>query len=145
MINVPPIPTRAIRIPAKPGPIIRAALKMPELSAIADASASLPTISMTKDCLAGTSIEFTVPRRNARMTISVTVTILSTVRIPRISARHIAADWVKIRIFRFGKRSTRTPPKRENSRLGSIDTAATRPTRNAELVSFNTSHPCATV
>jgi len=48
-------------------------------------------------------------------------------------------------IFLLGNLSTITPPKSVNRSDGRVASAATRPIRNAELVSFKTSQPSATI
>ena len=60
-------PSVATSTPAMAGPTMRAPLSIDEFSAMALMRSSLPTISITKVCRVGRSIEFTTPRsRNPR-------------------------------------------------------------------------------
>jgi hypothetical protein len=89
------MPTQAISRPASPGPITRAALKMPEFRAMAEARCVLCTSSDTSDCRAGASTALTVPIKKAMVPITGTVARPALVIIPRARASTMLALCVK--------------------------------------------------
>ena len=87
-----PIPSHAISNPAAAGPSIRALLNIIELSAIALARSSYPTISTTNDCRPGMSNDPMVPLNAARMITYSTRTVPVQVSVARVNALSISKD-----------------------------------------------------
>ena len=144
IIKVPPIPTKAIIIPAKLGPMTRAAFIVITDNAVADGNSSFPTMSTLKAWRAGISIAFAHPSNKAIIIICQMETRLVIVSPPNAKAHNIAVVWVIKRILRLEKRSTITPPCSDKNKDGSVAAAPIIPTKSGEPVSFQTSHPCAT-
>src|SRR5690606_27247575 len=127
MMKAPPVPTNAINNPAILGPITLAPLKILELSAMAEGSSSKVTISGTKACRAGESTALTVPKRNDINPMLHKDTMSKMVSKPRIIPNTMADDCEYKRILLLGYRSTITPPQREKSSDGAVESAVTKP------------------
>ncbi len=128
--------------PPIPGPTIRAMLKSDEFSAMAFGRSSRPTISTTNACRVGMSSELVRPSNAARTsTCQICTWPLATSAQSR-TACSIANDCVNKSTLRLGRRSARTPPKRDRSITGKNCSAPTTPSNHALWVNSRTSHAC---
>ena len=130
-----PSPTVATRTPATAGPRIRAMLKIDELSAMAFGRSSRLTISTRKACRAGMSNALTIPRSDARMKTSFTVTRPASVSAPSAKARSIEDVWVATRRLRRFCRSATAPPRGARRKIGICPQKPASPRRRDEPVS----------
>ncbi len=138
-------PTVAIRMPAIPGPAIRATWIRTLLRLTALTTRSAPTISIAKLWRVGLSTAFTVPRaKTIAKTIS-GVTTPVTVTVKRTSAGSAIIAWVMISRRRLEKRSASSPPQAPNSSMGRNCRAVVSPTAIPLSVSERTSQISATV
>ncbi len=128
-----------IKYPATAGPKNLPRLKMVEFNAMAFGRSSLPTSSMKKDCLVGTSRVFTIPRSVARINTCQYSTVPVHVSVARIAARMAKADWVYNQYERFGNLSASVPAQREIGLPVRIGPLYTMLNFNAELVISKTS------
>ena len=130
--------------PPIPGPTIREALKMLELSAIALGSSARPTISMVNACRAGVSKTSTVPYAAASRSTSHTVAMWVSARTLSTAASTIEVACVPIRVRRTSSRSMTAPPSSPSTAKGPNWQAARMPTAAAEWVSWSTNQAWAT-
>lgn len=132
--NAPPgLATTRIN-PAILGPIILAALYIPELMAIAEERFSFSTIAGTNACLVGFSNASNVPMRKTRTPKMDNEICEVSVRIASSSVKRNNIPLVHKSNCFFGSRSVRTPAKRENKKTGRVPSAVIAPSQKGELV-----------
>ncbi len=112
-------------IPPTAGPAATAALNIVEFRAIAFVKSSRPTISITKDCRAGTSKAFTTPSENARTMICQGATTRVKVSADRMKASAMLSPCVTTRRLRLGTRSAMTPPYKVKTHIAAPDAKLT--------------------
>ena len=141
MKNAPASPVVATARPAMAGPMVRAALKMVELSPMALDRSLLPsTISTIKDWRAGMSMALAAPNNVASTITCHTWTAPVQVNAARIKAWTIMIVWAMTMIERLEKRSASEPPHSDSGTSGSTATKLTRPIMLAWPVRRYTSH-----
>ncbi len=143
-VKASPSPTATTSRPATAGPAVRATLNIVELRAMALVRSSLPTISTTNACRAGTSSARPTPKMKASAITCHTWTKPVTVSVASVAA------WTNINVCarrtrRFlSKRSASEPAQRPIGSAGTRATKFTRPSIAGEPVRRYTSQFCAT-
>jgi hypothetical protein len=121
--------------PAMVGPIIRAALYIPELNATALGRSDLAgTISGRKDWRIGASIAITTPSADAITMTCQTSTTSRWASAASVNAGSAAADWVTRSSFLRSTRSAHSPPKGASTSTAICPANAVTPSSHAEPV-----------
>ena len=124
--------------------MIRAPLKIAELSATAFATSSRPTISTVNAWRVGMSTAFVMPSSDASTRMCQTCTVSVTTRPNRTKASVIWTAWVTISVCRLGRASAMIPPNSPRTSTGRKVSAVVSPRINGSWVSWSTSHAWAT-
>ena len=141
--NAQPVPIEPSSRPPSAGPIRLPSWNVDDTMLIAFRTRSLPTSSVTKDCLVGLSTAVAKPRNRAIVYTCQTCTWPVNARVASTAAAMPIVVWVQSRTFRFGKRSAIIPPNRPSRRVGRNCSAVVMPTAVALPVIVSTSQSCA--